>query len=171
MGHADNYALYNAPAGTAQRMAVYYYLNARDDRATHDSVLAYTHNDVFKPVPGYKVMTGHFHMDFNELLRDRNTLDYQPPWIAVFRALGVNVLYLADFHDDSHPSDPGPVRFKEQKVYFEGSRAGLRQRLFGDSGRRAGCLHRRPLVPDEPEAGVLHPHLSPWRRGRREQRQ
>jgi hypothetical protein len=120
MGHADNYALYNAPAGTAQRMAVYYYLNARDDRATHDSVLAYTHNDVFKPVPGYKVMTGHFHMDFNELLRDRKTLDYQPPWIAVFRALGVNVLYLADFHDDSHPSDPGPIRFKEQKVYFEG---------------------------------------------------
>ena len=120
MGHADNYALFNAPAGTAQRMAVYYYLNTRDDRATHDSVLAYTHNDVFKPVPGYKVMTGHFHMDFNELLRDRKTLDYQPPWIAVFRALGVNVLYLADFHDDSHPSDPGPVRFKEQKVYFEG---------------------------------------------------
>jgi hypothetical protein len=120
-GHADNYALYNAPAGTEQRMAVYYYLNAKDDRATRESVLAYTHNDVFKPVPGFKVMTGHFHMDFNELLRDRKTLDYQPPWIAVFRALGVNILYLADFHDDSHPNDPGPLRFAEQKVYFEGS--------------------------------------------------
>ena len=119
--HADNYALYNAPAGTEQRMAVYYYLNAGDDRATRESVLAYTHNDVFKPVPGYKVMTGHFHTDFNEQLRDRKTLDYQPPWVAVFRALGVNILYLADFHDDSHPSDPGPLRFAEQKVYFEGS--------------------------------------------------
>jgi hypothetical protein len=120
-GHADNYALYNAPAGTEQRMAVYYYLNAGDDRSTRESVLAYTHNDVFKPVPGYKVMTGHFHTDFNEQLRDRNTLDYQPPWVAVFRALGINILYLADFHDDSHPSDPGPIRFAEQKVYFEGS--------------------------------------------------
>jgi hypothetical protein len=120
-GHADNYALYNAPAGTEQRMAVYYYLNAGDDRSTRESVLAYTHNDVFKPVPGYKVMTGHFHTDFNEQLRDRNTLDYQPPWVAVFRALGVNILYLADFHDDSHPSDPGPIRLAEQKVYFEGS--------------------------------------------------
>jgi hypothetical protein len=120
-GHADNYALYNAPAGTEQRMAVYYYLNAGDDRSTRESVLAYTHNDVFKPVPGYKVMTGHFHTDFNEQLRDRKTLDYQPPWVAVFRALGVNILYLADFHDDSHPSDPGPIRFAEQKVYFEGS--------------------------------------------------
>jgi hypothetical protein len=120
-GHADNYALYNAPAGAEQRMAVYYYLNAGDDRSTRESVLAYTHNDVFKPVPGYKVMTGHFHTDFNEQLRDRNTLDYQPPWVAVFRALGINILYLADFHDDSHPSDPGPIRFAEQKVYFEGS--------------------------------------------------
>ena len=120
-GHADNYALYNAPAGTEQRMAVYYYLNAGDDRSTRESVLAYTHNDVFKPVPGYKVMTGHFHTDFNEQLRDRKTLDYQPPWVAVFRALGVNILYLADFHDDSHPSDPGPIRLAEQKVYFEGS--------------------------------------------------
>jgi hypothetical protein len=120
-GHADNYALYNAPSGTEQRMAVYYYLNAGDDRSTRESVLAYTHNDVFKPVPGYKVMTGHFHMDFNEQLRDRKTLDYQPPWVAVFRALGVNILYLGDFHDDSHPSDPGPIRFAEQKVYFEGS--------------------------------------------------
>jgi hypothetical protein len=120
-GHADNYALFNAPAGTEQRMAVYYYLNAGDDRSTRESVLAYTHNDVFKPVPGYKVMTGHFHTDFNEQLRDRKTLDYQPPWVAVFRALGVNILYLADFHDDSHPSDPGPLRFAEQKVYFEGS--------------------------------------------------
>jgi hypothetical protein len=120
-GHADNYALYNAPAGTEQRMAVYYYLNAGDDRSTRESVLAYTHNDVFKPVPGYKVMTGHFHTDFNEQLRDRNTLDYQPPWVAVFRALRINILYLADFHDDSHPSDPGPIRFAEQKVYFEGS--------------------------------------------------
>jgi hypothetical protein len=120
-GHADNYALYNAPAGTEQRMAVYYYLNAGDDRSTRESVLAYTHNDVFKPVPGYKVMTGHFHTDFNEQLRDRKTLDYQPPWVAVFRALGVNILYLADFHDDSHPSDPGPLRLAEQKVYFQGS--------------------------------------------------
>ncbi len=91
-------------------------------RSTHaEAVLAYTHDDVFKPVPGFKVMAGHFHLDFNEQLRDRNTLDYQPPWVAVFRALGINILYLGDFHDDSHPNDPGPVRFKEEKVYFEGA--------------------------------------------------
>lgn len=117
----ENYALYNAPTGTLQRMAVYYYLSTKDEPATQKAVLAYTHDDVFKPVPGFKVLSGHFHLDFNEQLRDRGTLDYQPSWVSVFRELGVNILYLGDFHDDSDPRDPGPKRFMEEKIYFEGS--------------------------------------------------
>lgn len=118
----ENFALYNAPPGTQQHMAVYYYLSSKGGRATQQSVLAYTHDDVFKPVEGFKVMTGHFHIDLNELLRDRKSLDYQVSSIPVFRALGVNILYLGDFHDDSDPRDPGPKRFMEEKVYFEASR-------------------------------------------------
>ncbi|MGD0841664.1 MAG: hypothetical protein ABSA32_10935 [Candidatus Acidiferrales bacterium] len=117
----ENWALYNAPPGTMQHMAVYYYLSATHTDATQKAVLAYTHDDVFKPVPGFKVLSGHFHLDLNEMLRDRGSLDYQPPWVGVFRGLGVNILYLGDFHDDSHPNDPGPVRFAEEKVYFEGA--------------------------------------------------
>ncbi len=120
-GHWDNYALYNAPAGTVQHMPVYFYLSAADAHATQQAVLAYTHDDVFKPVPGYKVLASHFHMDLNEMLRDRNSLDYRPPWVDVFRGLGINLVNLGDFHDDSHPSDAGPVRFMEQKAYFEGA--------------------------------------------------
>jgi hypothetical protein len=118
----DNFALYNAPPGTLQHLAVYYYLSAKDDRATQQAVLAYTHDDVFKPVPGFKVVTGHYHVDYNEVLRDRNTLDYQPGWVPVFRGLGINVVYLGDFHDDSDPNDAGPKRFGQEKIYFEGSR-------------------------------------------------
>ena len=117
----DNFALYNAPPGTEQHMAVYYYLSPRGDQATQEAVLTYTHNDTFKPIAGFKVMTGHFHLDLNEQLRDRDNLDYQISSIPVFRALGINILYLGDFHDDSDPRDPGPKRFMEQKVYFEGS--------------------------------------------------
>jgi hypothetical protein len=117
----ENWALYNAPPGTMQHMAVYYYLSAKSTEGTQKDVLAYTHGDVFKPVPGFKVLTGHFHMDFNEMLRDRGSMDYQPTWVPVFRNIGVNIIYLGDFHDDSHPNDPGPVRFAEQKVYFDGA--------------------------------------------------
>ena len=91
-------------------------------RSTQQAVLAYTDDDTFKPVPGFKVVTGHFHTDYNELLRDRETLDYQPGWVPVFRGLGINVVYLGDFHDDSDPNDAGPRRFEEEKIYFEGSR-------------------------------------------------
>jgi hypothetical protein len=118
----ENYALYNAPPGTMQRMAVFYYLSAKDDHATQQAVGAYTHDDVFKPLPGFKVITGHFHLELNEMMRDRGTLDYQPTWVPAFRGLGINVVYLGDFHDDSDQKDPGPKRFAEQKIYFDAAR-------------------------------------------------
>ena len=120
-GDTENFALYNAPAGTEQHMAVFYYLSSEGVHATQEAVLAYTHGDVFKPLPGFKVLTGHFHFRFNEMLRDAHDLDLMPDWVPGYRALGVNIIYLGDFHDDSDPRDPGPKRFAEQKIYFEGS--------------------------------------------------
>jgi hypothetical protein len=117
-----NYALYNAPPGAMQRMAVYYYLSATGSRQTQQQVMAYTHNDAYKPVPGFKTVTGHFHLEFNEMIRDRGNSDFMPTWVPVFRGLGINIVYLADFHDDSDFTDPGPKRFYEQKLYFEGAR-------------------------------------------------
>jgi len=117
-----NYALYNAPPGTLQHMAVYYFLSATGSRQTQQQVMAYSHNDTYKPVAGFKTVTGHFHLDFNEMIRDRGTSDFMPEWIPVFRGLGINIVYLADFHDDSDFNDPGPKRFYEQKLYFEGAR-------------------------------------------------
>jgi hypothetical protein len=35
-------------------MAVYYYLSPKAAQPTLDAVLAYTHDDVFKPLPGFK---------------------------------------------------------------------------------------------------------------------
>ncbi|MDR3753188.1 MAG: hypothetical protein P4K93_07105 [Terracidiphilus sp.] len=117
-----NYALYNAPPGTLQHMPVYYYLSAEGARPTQPQVMAYTHDDAYKPVPGFKTVTGHFHLDFNEMIRDRGTSDFMPTWVPVFRGLGINIVYLGDFHDDSDLADPGPRRFAEQKLYFEGVR-------------------------------------------------
>ena len=37
--------------GRVQRMAVYYYLSPNGDRATQQAVMAYTHDDVYKPCP------------------------------------------------------------------------------------------------------------------------
>jgi hypothetical protein len=47
-------------------------------------------------------------------------MDVEPTWLPVFRALGVNLAILADFHSDSHATDTGKVRLDEQSVYFAG---------------------------------------------------
>ncbi len=116
----NNFALYNAPPGTMQRMAVYYYLSPNDAHATQQQVLAYTHNDAYKPMPGYQVAVSHFHFHVNEELQDAHTFDLQPGWQPVFRALGINIAILADFHGDGHPNPP--ARFEDQHAYFEGIR-------------------------------------------------
>jgi len=56
------------------------------------------------------------------MVRDRGTSDFNPTWVPVFRGLGINIVYLGDFHDDSDGGDPGPKRLEEQKLYFEASR-------------------------------------------------
>ena len=117
-----NFALYNAPPGTEQRMAVYLYMSPGDPVAAQRQVLAYTHDDKFKPLPGYKVAVSHFHTHFSEQLRDAGTLDLQPPWLPAFRARGINIAMMSDFHADSNPSDPGPVRLAEMHSYFEACR-------------------------------------------------
>ena len=124
----NNFALYNAPPGTWQRMPVYFYLSPEDSHATQEAVMAFTHDDRYKEMPGYQVLVSHFHMHWNEALTDAGSMDVQPPWLQVFRGLGINIAILADFHSDSHPNDPGPVRFAEQKVYFDGCRR------FSDKG-------------------------------------
>ncbi|MBL8177752.1 MAG: hypothetical protein JNK48_23950 [Bryobacterales bacterium] len=117
-----NFALYNAPPGAWQRMAAYYYLSAENTETTRRRVLAYTHNDTFKPVPGYKVAISHFHTHFNELLADAGSIDIQPQWLPTFRAMGINIAMMSDFHGDGHAKDEGALRFAEQKIYFDGCR-------------------------------------------------
>ncbi len=121
-GHLNNFALYNAPPGTVQRMPVYFYLSPEDSRTTQQAIMAFTHDDVYKPLPGYKVLISHFHFHLNEQLTDAGTMDFQPTWLPVIRDLGINIAILADFHSDSHPDDTGKLRLDEQKVYFEGTR-------------------------------------------------
>ncbi|MGH9667532.1 MAG: hypothetical protein ACRD9L_24185 [Bryobacteraceae bacterium] len=140
-------------------MPVYFYLSPEDSHAAQPEILRYTHDDRYKKLPGYQVLVSHFHMHFNEQLTDAGTLDLQSPWISVFRGLGVNMVILADFHSDSHPMDPGPIRFKEQKVYFEGCER------FSDDGFL--------LMPgEEPDANLgghymfLFPHPVFWTRVR-----
>ncbi len=114
-----NFALYNAPPGTLQRMAAYFYLSPSSGVETQEHVMAFTHGDTFKPLAGYQVAVSHFHTAFAEQALDYGTLDFQAPWIPTFRALGINIAMMSDFHGDGHVNDPGKLRLEDIHNYVE----------------------------------------------------
>ena len=82
--------------------------------------MAFTHDDVYKPLPGYKVLVSHFHFHFNEQLTDAGTHGS-----AAHMAVGVP----RSRHQHGNPGGlprrfPSErhraIRLNEQKVYFEG---------------------------------------------------
>jgi hypothetical protein len=87
-----NFALYSAPPGTWQRMAGYFYVTARPADATLQSVLAFTHADRFKPLPGYQVMGNHYHSEYAHRLLQHGSLDERLPDFDVLKAAGINIL-------------------------------------------------------------------------------
>jgi hypothetical protein len=116
------YALYNAPPGTWQRMSLYWYATPSQAEETRHAVLAYTHGDRYKELPGYKTMVTHFHTAFAEGLTKAGSLDSGAPWISAMKALGINIAYICDFHGDGHPEDQGPLRLSELETYYEACR-------------------------------------------------
>jgi hypothetical protein len=114
-----NFALYNAPPGSMQRMAVFYYVSAEQAPGAQDAALRFTHNDQWTPVPGYVTMTTHYHSPFTMELFDQDNMDHQAEWIPAIRARGVQIVMMSDFHADGHMTDEGPVRLKELKGFYE----------------------------------------------------
>ena len=120
--YVQNFALYNAPPGTVQKMGVYFFASPDAGEPARQAVMAFTHGDAFKPLPGYKTFVNHFHLDFTGRQRASGSLDTPFQDLAAMRSLGLNVIGLSDFHFELHPNDPGPLRLAEQKDYFEASR-------------------------------------------------
>ena len=116
--YVENFALHNAPPGTLQRMAVYYLMSPDNAEAARQQVMAYTHGDVFKPIPGYKTMVNHFHLRFTERLRASGSLDNTFEDLMVMRSTGINIVGLSDFHGDLRPNDPGLGRLEDQRDYY-----------------------------------------------------
>jgi len=119
--YIENFALHNAPPGTWQRMSVYYVITPDNAEATRQAVMAYTHGDVFKPIPGYKTMVNHFHLRFTERLRASGSLDNTFEDLMVMRSTGINIVGLSDFHGDLRPNDPGVGRYEDQRDYYVAS--------------------------------------------------
>lgn len=115
---ANKAPLVNAPPGTIQRMAMFWYVAAGSAQKTFNLVSAYTHNDSFVSLPGRKTFTSHYHLAAVMDWRRHNRKAYTPDFVSMFRRMGVNIVDLMDFHTDGHARDTGETRLGELQDYF-----------------------------------------------------
>jgi hypothetical protein len=116
------YPWMNAPPGTQQELDLFLLVGDRPATAVLESVLAYTHQDRYLPLPGYRTFAPHWHYAYTVQAMEHGN-DWVPPFKPVLKAMGVNVAMIMDFHGDGHPADTGEIRLKELKAYFDACRA------------------------------------------------
>jgi hypothetical protein len=94
--YVGNFALYSAPPGTVQRMPAFFYLHPRSATEAHEAVLAFTHGDRFKALPGFQVMAHHFHGSSARRILDSGTPDSRIADFDAVKGAGINIFSTAD---------------------------------------------------------------------------
>jgi hypothetical protein len=111
---------FNAPPGTKQRLNFFCMVSTADGPGVLEKVKAYTRNDKFDPLPGYKTMASHFHNEYTTQYTLKNKpVEAEPEYVRVFKNLGVNIVHLAEFHGAGHPKGPDSLRLKELYTLFK----------------------------------------------------
>ena len=155
--YLHNFALTSARPGTWQRMPVFLYVSPESGQAAADAALAFTHDDRFKPLPGYQVMGDHYHVSFVRRLRESGGVDNRINDIEAAKAVGINIYGIIDgARGPARGLPAGPGGLLRRRA------ATVRQELpdhaeRGESRRRA----RRPHGFARVEADVLAAEARP----------
>ena len=110
---------FNAPPGTQQHLNFFCLLSTEKDGKVLENVKAFTHEDTYKPLPGYYTMCSHFHTEHTDDVLTHKPLPEIPGYVTAFRKTGVNIVHLGEFHGPGSPKGPEIRRFSEQKVLFD----------------------------------------------------
>ncbi|MDJ1479893.1 hypothetical protein QNI16_05305 [Cytophagaceae bacterium YF14B1] len=110
----------NAPPKTQQRLNFFCLLSADEPTQTLEVVKKFTHGDSYKPLPGYKTMSSHFHNEFvMSVMLAGKPVPQTPNFVNVFKQSGVDIVHLAEFHYTAHPKGPDSLRLLELKTLHE----------------------------------------------------
>jgi hypothetical protein len=105
---------FNAPPGTAQRLNFFCLISTGNPEAALAKVKAFTHDDKYVPLAGYKTMASHFHNEFiMKVVMPGLPVPDTPSFTRVFKNAGVNIVHLAEFHYTAHPKGPDDQRLAE----------------------------------------------------------
>jgi len=112
-----NFALYSARPGTWQQMPVFLYVSPGAGEAALEAALTFTHNDRFKPLPGYQIMGTHYHVGLVTRLQNSGSLDTRLNDIEAAKGAGINIYGIID---GGHGR--GRDRLKGQAEYYNAAR-------------------------------------------------
>jgi hypothetical protein len=118
----QNFALHSARPGTWQQMPVFLYVSADQALPAAEAALAFTRNDRYKAIPGYKVMATHFHTSMVSRMQALGGLDINLPDLDVMKAAGVNIFAPIDGGRGFGGGVTDEARFKAQAEYYEAAR-------------------------------------------------
>ncbi len=102
----------NAPPKTQQHLDIFYLLSKGQAPEALDEVRRFTNGDRFRKLDGFKTFTHHYHIEhtFNFLREQRKQKTDQvpmgletPPFVKTFKAHGVDIVQLAEFHTEHTP--------------------------------------------------------------------
>ena len=109
-----NWSLYSAPPGSQQQMVGYFFPTLAEREEAFGQALAFTHNDVYKVLDGYKVMGSHYHTDMGRNLIVSGSVDTRLRDFEVIRSAGINIAGPVD-----RPREESQLQ--EQHWLFEGA--------------------------------------------------
>jgi hypothetical protein len=117
-----NFALYSAQPGTWQRLPVFFYVNPGNGETAIHGALAFTRDDQFKPLPGYKVMGHHYHVGLVKRLKELGGFDQRLNDMATIKSVGIDIFSIIDGARGPGRHDRGELYLNDLKEYYEAAR-------------------------------------------------
>ncbi|KAH0534183.1 hypothetical protein FGG08_007230 [Glutinoglossum americanum] len=119
---------FNAPPGTKQHLGVFYLVSPGNAEQTLSEVAQYTRGDQFKKLPGYRTYTSHYHIEhtYEFVRRQKEQKTDQVPkellvpgFVKTFKAHGVDIVHLAEFHEGNTPRQKASERLPLLKTLYD----------------------------------------------------
>lgn len=92
----ENWSLFSARPGTEQQMTVFLYPSLSKAEEAIGKSLAFTSGDVYPKLPGFQVMSHHYHMDMSQRLQRAGSAEVKLPDFMAMKAAGLNIVAPVD---------------------------------------------------------------------------
>jgi hypothetical protein len=122
---------FNAPPETEQHLGVFYLLTRGDARQALDEVARYTRGDRYKKLPGHLTFTSHYHIEHSKTFLEKQKQQPTegvprglevPGFVKTFKARGVDIAHLAEFHYEDGSRIAETNRLQKLKVMHDETR-------------------------------------------------